>query len=80
MRRSIIRATLFTLVLAFGFLAGQMSARQPHMNTALKHLRSAKNDLQRATPDKGGHREQALDFVNRAIDQVERGISYDRRH
>jgi hypothetical protein len=80
MRRSIIRTGLLILLLVSAFVAGQLSAKQPHMNTALKQLRAAKSSLQKATPDKGGHRERALDLVNSAIDQVERGIAYDRRN
>ena len=80
MRRSIIRGALLVLVLAFGFIAGQLSAAQPKMQAALTNLRQARANLQAATADKGGHRERALELVNQAIDQVEAGIRYDRRH
>lgn len=80
MRRSVLRAALLTLVLAVGFIAGHLSAAQPHMQAALKHLRAAKADLNRATADKGGHRERAIDLIDQAITQVERGITFDRRH
>ena len=80
MRRSVLRALLLVTVLAIGFIAGQLSAAQPQMQAALRHLRSARADLNRATADKGGHRSRAIDLVNQAIDEVERGISYDRRH
>ena len=80
MRRSFLRGILLTIVLAVGFIAGQLSAAQPHMQAALKQLRAAKSSLNKATADKGGHRERALDLVTRAIDEVERGIAYDRRH
>jgi len=80
MRRSIIRALFLTLILAIGFIAGQLSAAQPHMQAALSNLRAARTNLNRATADKGGHRERALALVNDAIDQVEKGIAYDRRH
>lgn len=48
---------------------------QPNMRTALNHLQSAKRNLQSATADKGGHRKNAIDLVNRAIDEVNRGIA-----
>ena len=80
MRRSIIRGLLLTLILAVGFIAGQLSAAQPQMQAALTNLKQARGNLNRATSDKGGHRERALSLVNDAIDQVERGIAYDRRH
>lgn len=41
---------------------------------------TAKNQLQRATPDKGGHRVKAISLVNQAIARVNAGIAYDRRH
>jgi len=80
MRRSIIRGLFLTLILAVGFIAGQLSAAQPQMQAALTNLKQARGNLNRATSDKGGHRERALSLVNDAIDQVERGIAYDRRH
>ncbi len=80
MRRSVIRGLLLVLVLAVGFIAGQLSAAQPHMQAALKNLRQARANLNSATADKGGHRERAIDLVNQAIGQVEAGIAYDRRH
>ncbi len=80
MRRSLFRVALLTLVLAVGFIAGQLSAAQPHMQAALRHLRSAKSDLNRATADKGGHRARALELVDQAIAEVEHGISFDRRN
>ena len=80
MRRSLVRAFFLTLVLAVGFIAGHLNAAQPHMNSALKQLRAARASLNKATADKGGHRERAIDLVNQAINQVEAGIAYDRRH
>ena len=53
---------------------------QKHMVAALDHLRSARDQLSVATHDKGGHRVKALDLVNQAIAQVEKGINYDNTH
>jgi hypothetical protein len=47
---------------------------QPHMEAALSYLRNAKSDLERATADKGGHRANAINLVNEAIDEVKKGI------
>ena len=80
MRRSVIRGLLLVLVLAAGFIAGQLSAAQPHMQAALKNLRQARANLNSASADKGGHRNRAIDLVNQAIDQVEAGVAYDRHH
>ena len=54
--------------------------RQPHMHSALVHLRAARESLEKADPDKGGHRVKAIELVNDAIRQVEEGIAYDNRH
>jgi hypothetical protein len=51
---------------------------QPHMQTALLALESAKNNLERATADKGGHRAKALDYVKDAISEVKKGIESGR--
>jgi hypothetical protein len=53
---------------------------QPHMQAALDHLQSARTNLQAATEDKGGHRVKAIEFVDKAIDEVQKGIEYDRTH
>jgi hypothetical protein len=56
------------------------SPDQPRMEAALDQLRSARSNLDAATADKGGHREKAIDYVNKAIDEVKKGIEYDRTH
>jgi multidrug resistance efflux pump len=47
---------------------------QPHMQAALDHLKQAKTNLERATADKGGFRQKAIDKVNDAIDETKKGI------
>lgn len=66
--------------LCFGFLAGRVVADQPHMHAALEHLRTAKQQLEQADADKGGHRKEAMRLVDQAVEQVELGIRYDRAH
>ena len=56
------------------------AADQPNMQTAKARLQDALNNLQRATADKGGHRAKAIDLVKDAIEQVNKGIEYDRRN
>ena len=53
---------------------------QPHMRAALDKLQSARANLEAATEDKGGHRVKALAHVNKAIEEVRKGIEYDRTH
>jgi hypothetical protein len=63
-----------------GFLAARAFADQPHMQAALEHLRAARQQLEVAVADKGGHRPKAIRLVNEAIGQVERGIQFERSH
>jgi hypothetical protein len=50
------------------------------MKAALGHLQAAKSELDAADNDKGGHRRKAIRAVNEAIEQVEKGIAFDRRN
>jgi len=47
---------------------------QPNMQAALNHLNAAQVNLQAATSDKGGHRQKAMDYVSKAIKEVNKGI------
>ncbi len=53
---------------------------QSNMKAAKEHLEDALNNLQRADNDKGGHRQRAINLVREAINEVEKGIAYDRRN
>lgn len=55
---------------------GRALANQPFMDAALASLRAARENLVQATPNKGGHRDRAIDLVDRAIEQVKEGIAY----
>ncbi len=73
-------AKLFGIgVLVVGsFVAGCAVAAQPHMHNALNALRNARSELQIAEPNKGGHRERAIELIDRAIGEVQRGIDFAR--
>ena len=51
---------------------------QPHMQAALDALQSARNNLDKANADKGGHRANAIQLVNDAIAEVRLGIQAGR--
>ena len=80
MNRKFFALALITLALVSGFVAGRASAAQPHMQSALQHLRVARVELNKALADKGGYREQAIKSVADAISEVESGIEYARTH
>ena len=50
------------------------------MKKALNNLEQARNDLQAAQDDKGGHRVNAKRLVDQAIDEVQKGIAFDNKH
>jgi hypothetical protein len=74
--KNILVAGAFVAALGTAFFVGQASADQPHMQTALDALRTARSELNMATANKGGHRERALSLVDEAIDQVKAGMAY----
>jgi len=76
-KRALIVAAVAALP-AIGFVAGQATANQPHMQNALDRLRGARAELSAAAPDKGGHRVRAIDLVDRAISETRAGIAYAR--
>jgi hypothetical protein len=70
---------LATLALAFavvfgGLGAGAAVAYQGHMHAANMYLGNALNNLEQATPDKAGHRLNAISLVKNAMSQVNMGI------
>ena len=69
-------------ILAMLLLVVSVSARpdQPNMQSARTNLQNAKANLIAASPNKGGHRAKAINLVNEAIAEVNRGIAFDRRH
>lgn len=79
-------SALRPLTLALTFAAGLSTAGliqsafadQPNMQRALEALRTARAFLQQAEPNKGGHRERAIDLVDRAIGETEAGIQFAR--
>ena len=73
--------TIFAAMLLLGVvaIAGAVSD-QPHMQAAKSSLQTARAELQRATPDKGGHQVNAIGLVNSAIAEVNACIAFDRRN
>ncbi len=55
-------------------------AKQGHMEEAYHHLQGAKEELQKADHDKGGHRDKALELVNRAMAEVQTGMQFAHNH
>jgi hypothetical protein len=65
---------------ANSLLAISAAPDQPNMVSARSSLNNALTSLNRASADKGGHRERAQALVRDAISEVNAGIEYDRTH
>ena len=73
--------TALVMVAIFAAMnATWMKADQPRMQRAIDLLRQARAEIQAASPTKGGHRTTAVEHINRAIEQLEKGMLYDRNH
>ena len=79
----IVSSSVLAVVLACGggeVVVRNAGADQPNMQAAREHLQQAKVSLERAEPNKGGHRERAIELVDKAIAQVDEGIEFARTH
>lgn len=57
----------------------EMMEEHPAINAAIKHLREAKNALEHANHDFGGHRAKALAHVNEALAECEQALNFDKK-
>jgi acyl-CoA hydrolase len=75
--------TALIAIIAGGIMAFSQTAHatpQPHLQASLAALDTALNELNLATPDKGGYRRMAINNVNNAIKNVNSGIRYSNNH
>jgi hypothetical protein len=73
-----LRTSLILVVAIAAMSARSLRADQPHMKDALAHLREARAALKQAVHNKGGHRQHALELVDKAIAEVQAGMTYAR--
>jgi hypothetical protein len=52
--------------------------RHPRIRQAMRALENARDDLQHADHDFGGHRVQAIEAINRALEQLREALRFDR--
>ncbi|MFB9268428.1 hypothetical protein ACFFWD_35825 [Bradyrhizobium erythrophlei] len=76
MTTSSVRKLLLGVAIAASMGIGYAVGAQPHMDESLAMLQSARGELARATPNKGGHRERALGLIDQAIGEVRAGIAF----
>ena len=53
--------------------------RHPEINKALRKLRAAKEDLEKAAHDFGGHRVAAIQAIDQAIRELEAALQFDKK-
>lgn len=78
MKSKVRVAVLGSCVFLLGMLTNQVMADQPHMQNAKENLRIAREELNMADSDKGGHKARAQELIREAIDEVQLGIDYAR--
>src|SRR5215471_13311141 len=83
--RKTITTTMMLLVLIGGMLATSALAQKngggephPKIRQAINALQNAKGDLQNAAHDFCGHRVEALEETNNAINQLQKALASDR--
>jgi hypothetical protein len=74
------RPLLLATAIIVSFGTGYAVAFQGHMFASLDLLKHAYTELASAVPNKGGHREAGLQFIQQAIQEVEEGIEFARAH
>src|SRR5207302_1934251 len=57
----------------------EKNERHPHIHAAIRELRQAKKELEKADHDFGGHRKEALEAVDVAIKQLEKALRFDKK-
>lgn len=76
-------STAATGLAALGLLGATVrsaSAYQGNMERALGSLQEALQLLQESTPNKGGHRERAMDLVRQAMAETQAGVTFAAEH
>ena len=75
------RVSILAVLFSAGLLTGTaLAKRQPLMHDALHDLQVARNTLEAASPDKGGHRVKAIELTEAAMAEVRQGIEFDNHH
>jgi len=75
------RSTLAGVAAVTGLaLAAGAAHAEPHprIRAAIRALEDAKNDLEHAAHDFGGHRVEAIRAINAAIEQLHEALRFDK--
>jgi hypothetical protein len=78
-----LTSLLVTVMLALGLTlasAAPAASPEPHpsIRRAIGALEAAKHDLEHAAHDFGGHRVEAIEAINHALEQLHKALEYDK--
>lgn len=80
MKRTIVRSLAVLVVgIALGASVAYTAERHPAIHSAEKDLRHAKDTLEHADHDFGGHRVKAIEHVNAALDELHLALDFDKK-
>ena len=57
----------------------ERNEKHPHIRAAIHELQEAKNELQHADHDFGGHRAEAVEAIDNALKQLRQALQYDKK-
>ena len=58
---------------------GKEKEKHPEIEAAMTHLKEAKQNLEHANHDFGGHRVTALKHVNEALEECRQALEFDKK-
>ena len=64
---------------AQGAARAERAEQHPRIRAAIKELQEAKKELQAAPHDFGGHRADAVQAVDKALEQLRLALQYDKK-
>jgi hypothetical protein len=80
-KRLMLLAVLGIFALMFAYPAGVPAASpesHPEIHSAINSLRNAREHLEHAAHDYGGHRSDAIGAIDRALEQLNICLKYDK--
>ncbi len=57
----------------------ERNERHPAIHAAIRKLRAAKEDLEKAAHDYGGHRSKAIQAIDVALKELEEALRFDKK-
>ncbi len=56
----------------------RITIRHPEIHKAMRKLKEAKEDLEKAAHDYGGHKVKAIEAINQALAELHAGLEFDK--